>query len=171
MIKNNAKIKKSLSLSDRIAITNIVVNSHFTENETTGEIDYLPYFRELSFVTSFAEIVLEGVEFDENDNIYESIIGDSELNVLYEDWTGTFEYIHICNDVNDMVEFKRQQMIHNKKSSLDNLLDAITDVVKKMDESLNIGENFNQEEVINQIINSISNKEKQPTTLPLSDGE
>ena len=190
MKKNNVKIKGSLSLSDRIAITNIVANNHFSENEVTGEIDYTPYFRELSFINSFAEYVLDGVEFDEEDDIYESVISDIELNDLYDDWTGTFEYIHICNYVNDMVEFKKQQLIHSKKSSLDSLLNTIADVVKKMDESLNmndisallpklvkLGENFNQEEAVNQIINSISTKKKQQTakdkatTLPLSDGE
>lgn len=190
MIKNDVKIKKSLSLSDRIAITNIVVDNHFSENEVTGETNYIPYFRELSFINSFAEYVLDGVVFDEDNNIYESVIGDNELRDLYNDWTGTFDYIQISTDVDVMVEFKKQQLIHNKKSSLDNLLNTITDVVKKMDESLNmndvsalipklakLGENFNQEEVVNQIINSISNKEKQQiakdnvTTLPLSDGE
>lgn len=184
MIKNDAKIKKSLSLSDIMTISNIVTDNHFTENDVTGEISYTPYFRELSFVTSFADFVLKGVEFDEDDNVYESVMGDSKLADLYDDWTRTIEYVHICRYVDDMVDFKKQQLIHNKKSSLDNLLDAITDVVKKMDESLNmgdistllpqlakLGENFNQEEVVNQIINSISNKEKQPTTLPLSDGE
>lgn len=190
MKKNVVKIKGSLSLSDIITISNIVVDNYFTVNDVTGEINYTPYLRELSFVTSFADFVLEGVEFDEEDNIYESVIGDKKLNDLYYDWTRTFEYIQICSYVDDMVEFKKQQLIHNKKSSLDSLLNTITDVVKKMDESLNmndistllpklakLGENFNQEDAVKQIINSISNKEKQQTakdkatTLPLSDGE
>lgn len=184
MKKNDVKIKGSLSLSDRIAITNIVANNHFSENEVTGEIDYTPYFRELSFINSFAEYVLEGVEFDEEDNIYESVINDTDIYTWFSRWTDGNEFELINIDVDDIVEFKKQQLMHNKKSSLDNLLNTITDVVKKMDESLNIndistllpqlaklGENFNQEEVVNQIINSISNKEKQSATLPLSDGE
>lgn len=184
MIKKDAKIKEALSLSDRIAITNIVANNHFSENEITGEVEYVPYFKELAFINSFAEYVLDGVQFDEEDNVYEKIIGDGEIYDLYWSWTMTKDHSLISTDVKDIVEFKKQQLIHNKKSSLDNLLNTITDVVKKMDESLNIndmstllpqlaklGENFNQEEVVNHIINSISNKEKQSATLPHSDGE
>ncbi|MDR2277378.1 MAG: hypothetical protein LBE23_05925 [Vagococcus sp.] len=128
MNKNEVKIKDKLSLSEKAAFINIVVNNCFRENEETGELDYTPYLRELFTINAFATYVLDGVEFTEDDNVYELILGDTELERLYYDWTNkSNDYLQISTNASDMIEFKKQQVL-SKNNTVSNY---VTELLQK----------------------------------------
>jgi len=141
MKKDNLVMKETLTVRERAAMTMDIVDSYFNKNEETGEVVYTPYFRDMAELIAFVTYFIEGISFDENENLYEAIMNDDDVMYFYHEYLN----MHVLrdkinNDVYDIVEFKKQQIIHNNKSSLDSLLDTINEVVKKLDDSLNIKE-------------------------------
>ena len=138
MKKNNAKIKDVITVIDEINVTNAIFNSYFRNGE------YTPYYSGMSEVIAIATNFLDGVEFDKNDLIYDSVLGDPELYSLvlrfYYNIEGTGEaakqnaenglYINIRNriagNVRDMVEYEKQKRIH-ENSEIEELKKLIAD--------------------------------------------
>lgn len=155
MKKTDVRIKDFITMEERIIITNHLVDSYFIEDDD-GSLIYTPYMIDSALTTIFFLYCVEGVEFDEGEKVYESICADEELVELY---TTTLsdnldldssnnkiaKTIHsIMNDVIDMVEFKKQQIIH-KNSTLNNKLLEILEVQKQLETlKLEIAENENK---------------------------
>lgn len=95
-------------------------------------------------------------KMDDNGNplmesVYELVIKDSELFPLYTDMmdaantadAGKFEayehktlltqFLSVLADVTDMVEFRKQQLLHQKRDSVDVFFAALADMVKSVD--------------------------------------
>ena len=129
MKKNNAKIKDVITVIDEINVTNAIFNSYFRNGE------YTPYYSRMAEVIAIATNFLDGVEFDKNDLIYDSVLGDPELYSLvlrfYYNIEDTEEaakqnaenglYINIHNriaaNVRDMVEYEKQKRIHRSEAT------------------------------------------------------
>ena len=125
MKKNNVKIKDNITIADEINAIESIVSSYFTNDE------YTPYYSDIAQVTAISMIFLEGIEFEENDSVYDVVMADEELRNLilkfYYDIDETdearernqqnFEYINIRNrimrHVEEMVDFRKQYLIHN----------------------------------------------------------
>lgn len=138
MKKNNAKIKDVITVIDEINVTNAIFNSYFRNGE------YTPYYSGMSEVIAIATNFLDGVEFDKNDLIYDSVLGDPELYSLvlrfYYNIEDTEEaakqnaenglYINIHNriaaNVRDMVEYEKQKRIH-ANTEIEDLKQLIAD--------------------------------------------
>lgn len=166
MIKNNPRIKNSISLLDRVLMTKEIVDCYFTPNTITGEKLYTPYYSDIAFITSFYTHCVEGIEFgfklDENDevildefdnpveeDVYDTVIADKEVFALFEEYKDVIKYTEkmmtckfaelveqldqVIMDVNDIVEFEKQKLIHCKKDSLAELVDVLSEKVKQID--------------------------------------
>lgn len=95
-------------------------------------------------------------KMDDNGNpvmesVYELVINDSELFPLYTEMmdaantadAGKFEayehktlltqFLSVLADVTDMVEFRKQQLLHQKRDSVDVFFAALADMVKSVD--------------------------------------
>lgn len=138
MKKNNAKIKDVITVIDEINVTNAIFNSYFRNGE------YTPYYSGMAEVIAIATNFLDGVEFDKNDLIYDSVLGDPELYSLvlrfYYNIEDTEEaakqnaenglYINIRNriagNVRDMVEYEKQKRIH-ANTEIEDLKQLIAD--------------------------------------------
>lgn len=135
MIKNNVKIKKNLSLSEKISIINLVVDSYFTENVETKEIEYTPWYKEIGLVSAFGIYVLEGVTFDEDESIYDLIIEDhtnAYEDNLYRRYLLWLEDIEdILNDIEDVVEFRKAKLLQ-PKSELDEMFKSLNKVLETL---------------------------------------
>lgn len=155
MVKTDVKIKDFITMEERAIITNHLVDSYFTENDD-GSLAYTPYMIDPALTTIFFLYCVEGVEFDETEKVYESVCADEELVELYTTTLSTnlkkdsssnkmIETINsIMNDVIDMVEFKKQQIIHNDPV-LNNKMLEILDVQKQLEVlKLKIAENENK---------------------------
>lgn len=142
MKKNDVRIKKEFSLSEKIGIINIAVDSYFTEDDGTGEVLYTPYYKEIGLVTAFGIYALEGVIFDEDESIYEAITSDIDdpcdslnfsLRSHYFRWLESIE--DILDDIKDMVEFRKAKLLQ-PKSELEEMFKAINQVLETTNSKL-----------------------------------
>lgn len=156
MIKENVKIKEYINMEEKVVITNHLVDSYFTE-KSDGTINYTPYMVDVALVTAFFLYCVEGIEFDKEENVYNSVISDEELMNMYtttlsvkldDDEHPNVKLVReinsIMRDVADMVEFKKQQIIHNNSIVNEKLIEILN--MQKQVESLKleIAENENK---------------------------
>ena len=91
MIKHKTTMKQSLSLDDIIAFVEKVVSGYFQEEldengAPTGEVIYTPYFRDQMISALFVQYAVNGLEFEDGENPYVSIVADPELMSMYDKW-------------------------------------------------------------------------------------
>ena len=117
MKKNNVKIKNDIGIADEIIVIESIVDYYFTDGE------YTPYYAEMGKVTAIAQNFLDGVEFDDEDYIYECVMNDDDLykcvnkffvpSTIKSDAQYYNRMERIMKQVEDIVEFKKQKLIHN----------------------------------------------------------
>lgn len=149
MIKDNIKLKQKLTDIEIIGFTQDLANAYFSEDEE-GNVTYTPYLARLQFRLLFYLYCVEGLTFetvtDDSgeivlENILEAVESDEELHSLfkkydngaYDDLPMVTQLTEISADAYDMAEFKKQQLIHDRKDSLAILLDALTTKVETLD--------------------------------------
>lgn len=171
MIKNKVKVIKNISLEERVLMINSIVDAHFDEDET-GKLEYSPLFVEISKVVNFIGHFVIGVTFEENESMYDAVVNDKQLMRIYRRSNKCFK--EILKKVDEIVEYKKAKLIHS--SPLDELLGEITKIVKETNESLNLkdmatllpelaklGKNFNQKEMVAQVLKSMPKDHKKPS--------
>lgn len=155
MIKTDIKVKDFITMEERAIITNHLVDSYFIENDD-GSLTYTPYMIDPALTTIFFLYCVEGIEFDVDEKVYESVCADEELVELYTSTlSGNLDgnssnskivkTIHsIMNDVIDMVEFKKAQIVHSN-SIINNKILEILEAQEKLETlKLEIAENENK---------------------------
>lgn len=156
MTKTNLKVKESLSMEEKVIITNYLADSYFMEKDD-GTIVYTPYMVDSALVIAFFLYCVDGIEFDEDDEIYEIVCNDSELLDVYtttlsinpddsENPSANLVRIinAIMNDVLDMVEFRKQQIIHNNPVQTNKILEILNVQAQLEKLKLEIAENENK---------------------------
>lgn len=127
MIKNKTTMKQSLSLDDIIAFVEKVVSGYFQEEldengAPTGEVIYTPYFREQMISALFVQYAVNGLEFEEGENPYVSIVADPELMSMYDKWKARcsasakksalyYQMEQIENLIDDKLEIEKKKYI------------------------------------------------------------
>lgn len=116
MVKDDPRFKEKFSLQDRINTIEFIVNACFTEDSESGEVAYTPYYRSVAQIISVANYFMEGIEFEEDEDIYSSIQSDEEIKAmidtfLYDGRTGGKILEDIATDVDDIIDFKKRQLI------------------------------------------------------------
>lgn len=158
MIKENVKIKNSLSMSDRILMPQELLEGHFQTDEN-GNIQYTPYYADMMLINSFFLHCVEGLTFeikqDENghnevaENIYETVTADEELMHLYDEffevdkdsikncpYKDTIVQMYgILADVDKMVDFRKELLIHQQEDTLNVLLRTLNEKLSAVDVS------------------------------------
>ena len=85
------------------------------------------------------------------ESVYDAVINDEELFPLYKDIveaaqeedraryeayshkTLLTQFLSVLTDAADMVEFRKQQLLHQKRDSVDEFFEALTEAVKSVD--------------------------------------
>lgn len=154
MKKENIKIKEKISVIEKIEAIKEISDAYFIKNENQ-ESEYTPYFGNMAKLLAFIKYYIEGVIFDDEENLYESITNDNDLMNIYCDATsGNSDFIDILSNVDSIVEFEKSKVLYksiNIKSKFDNLAEPLSSIflsINKKIEELNI----------NDIINSDINK-------------
>ena len=156
MTKTNVKVKESLTMEERVVITNHLVDSYFTEKDD-GTVIYTPYMVDSALIIAFFLYCVDGIEFDDDDKIYEIVCNDPELLDTYTTTLSTnpddsdnpcvnlIRVIKtIMNDVTDIVGFRKQQIIHNNHI-LNNKILEILNMQEQLERlKLEIAENENK---------------------------
>lgn len=156
MVKKDVKVKEYINIEEKVIITNHLIDSYFVKS-LDGIIEYTPYMADVALVTAFFLYCINGIEFDEEENIYNSVIADEELMDMYtttlsvkldDDNHPNIKLIReinsIMRDVADMVEFRKQQIIHDNSILNDKLIE-ILDMQKEIETlRLEIAQNENR---------------------------
>ena len=74
----NVKIKDSITIVDHIDAVEFIVNSYFTNGR------YTPYYVDMAKNVAIATFFLEGVKFEEDDDIYRITCTDEKIKPLVD---------------------------------------------------------------------------------------
>lgn len=150
MTKTNIKVKNisEVTIEDRANAIEIMVNAYFHKNED-GEIEYTPYFRKVGQIIAIVKYFIEGVEFDENESIYNSAVNDNDVKLAVNKVLSCSEFNSLIDDVKDIVEYKKSENIAKLQNEtisvlaykLNTLIDSETEKTKS---ELEAYENFIQ---------------------------
>ncbi len=124
------KIKHSLSLKEATDFINIVSTGCFTEID--GELSYVPYYKEFWLNCCLLSFYVENFKDDSNsERLYDFFMKTPIIQIIL----GTineFQYKGILNSINEAIDFNKQIILRQHKSSLDELLDNINNIVLKL---------------------------------------
>ena len=107
MKKDNVRVKSDITIVDEITAIESLVSYYFTDNE------YTPYYADMAKVTVIAENFLDGVEFESEDYVYQLVMENDDIYECVKDFIDAPLMESIMKQVEDIVEFKKQKLIHN----------------------------------------------------------
>lgn len=148
MKKNNVKIKDSISIIDEISVIESIVASYFTKGK------YTPYYADMAKIIAIAENFLDGVEFDEEDYVYDLVMTNDDIYKLVKKFlynsvnksdSAYFSKMEsIMNQVEDIVDFEKQKIIHNTESFsiLGDMCIAIKDILDSYSKNSELAKTF-----------------------------
>ena len=135
MKKGKIEIKKNISIVDKVNAINLIVSSYFTDGE------YTPYYSKMAEVMAVVTYFIEGIEFDEGEDIYDAVMQDEDLvdivhDILFED-----DMIFVKDNAKDKVEFLKQKIIHSH-ADMDKIIEACNVIIDSLENfsKLNIKE-------------------------------
>ena len=135
MKKGKIEIKKNISIVDKVNAINLIVSSYFTDGE------YTPYYSKMAEVMAVVTYFIEGIEFEEGEDIYDAVMQDEDLvdivhDILFED-----DMIFVKDNAKDKVEFLKQKIIHSH-ADMDKIIEACNVIIDSLENfsKLNIKE-------------------------------
>lgn len=134
MKKNNARIKKNITLKDQLNAIDYIVSCGF-KIDSNGEIDYTPEYIMPGEVEAYALFFLDGLEFDKDEIKYESIMQDNKIMSLITRFFSTNEedsqYAsirnYVINNAYRKIDFRSQVIIHGNP-----VYNQISDFIEKI---------------------------------------
>lgn len=170
MKKDNVRVKSDITIVDEITAIESMVSYYFTDNE------YTPYYVDMAKVTVIAENFLDGVEFESEDYIYQLVMDNDDIYECVkkfidipnsQDKENVDCYVRmekIMKQVDDIVEFKKQKLIHNSDAFaiVGDMCLAVKDILDNYAKNSEIAQKFIsdlQESGINEetLINAVRN--------------
>ena len=135
MKKGKIEIKKNISMVDKVNAINLIVSSYFTDGE------YTPYYSEMAEVMAVVTYFIEGIEFEEGEDIYDAVMQDEELNDMVHDILFEDDMIFVKDNAKDKVEFLKQKIIHSH-ADMDKIIEACNVIIDSLENfsKLNIKE-------------------------------
>ena len=125
MKKGKIEIKKNISMVDKVNAINLIVSSYFTNGE------YTPYYSDMAQVMAVVTYFIEGIEFDEGEDIYDAVMQDEELVDIVHDVLFDDDMMFIKENARDKVEFLKQQIIHSHADT-DKIIEACNVVIDSL---------------------------------------
>lgn len=148
MKKNNVKIKENITFKEELNAIEYITASNFNIDQTTGEVSYTPEFEMAAEFEAIALFFIDGIEFEEEDVIYEQIIKDKDINKLIMQFylkdddkenKKDNDYISIrnfvVNNAQRKIEFTLQKLIHSNPvmDELIHLLSELSNILSNFD--------------------------------------
>ena len=135
MKKGKIEIKKNISMVDKVNAINLIVSSYFTDGE------YTPYYSDMAQVMAVVTYFMEGIEFEEGEDIYNAVMQDEELSDIVHDMLFEDELIFVKDNAKDKVEFIKQKIIHSH-ADMDKIIEACNVIIDSLENfsKLNIKE-------------------------------
>ena len=108
-IEKNVRIKKDITIYDLANVIETIVPFIIRKDE--DGITYTPYYEELGTHVGIAKYLIEGIEFEKDDDILDEISNNKKLSELIAQFStiNPKDYSFIMNNVTDIVEQKKQE--------------------------------------------------------------
>lgn len=134
MKKTAMKLKESLTLTEKVMAINNIVSSNFMDD------DYTPYYDKLSRITTIIRYFIDGIELEDEDNLFELYDSDKELrnmvdsvlhgdinnNTLEDDW------LFVMMQAADKIDFMKRKLIHHNYD-LEKIVDAANVIIDSLE--------------------------------------
>lgn len=161
MKKDNVRIKENISFVDKVNVIKEIVASYFVAG------NYTPYYRERATVIAIVNNFIEGIEFETEEEVYDSVCEDIEIMEIVEKFKTTHHMCMINKNVDDIVEFEKQRIIHGSSD-----LETIAEFCKMISNVLSNFSNLRLDlitpeaiEVGKELVNKMKNQEITEETL------
>jgi hypothetical protein len=130
------KLKKTqLTFAETLRIVEDAVSACFEMDDEGNDIGFRPEIKDVSLQCAFYENYVDGKlseDFDEAFATYMAIdidgIYPNNKDFNYSQW------IQICHAVSDGIEFRKQKMLNDKKSSMDEAFDSLNTLLTTLNE-------------------------------------
>lgn len=108
-IEKNVRIKKDITIYDLANVIDTIVPFIIRKDESG--ITYTPYYKELGMRIGIAQYLIEGIEFEEDDDVLVEITNNKKLSELINQFSSISpkDYSFILSNVTDIVEQKKQE--------------------------------------------------------------
>lgn len=108
-IEKNVRIKKNITIYDLANVIDTIVPFIIRKDE--DGITYTPYFKELGVKIGIAKYLIEGIEFEEDDDILDEITNNKKLSELIDSFfvVNVINYEFIMDNVKDIVDLKKKE--------------------------------------------------------------
>lgn len=156
MKKENMKIKEIITFEDKASAIEYICNSLFDFDEEGDIIDYSPYYIEPAQVCAIMNYFVEGIEFENEESVYDVAIADKEVNdvvnsfflkstttknpkLTYPQEVMKFVMSHVI----EKVEYMKEKAIHIPTYRKDMVGEAIVELINVLSskaEELNVSE-------------------------------
>jgi len=138
MKKNNPEIKNeyTLTMQDEIDAITMIANIFFKDIENEdGTIStiYTPYLEKIGQVNAISRYFISGIEFEENEDVYNSVMNDKDIRPLIDNFSVPFDkdvkniefhqkiFCDVMDKVYDIVDYRKAvnlAQIQNESNSV-----------------------------------------------------
>lgn len=134
------QIRRSLPLFDMVNFAEDVANGCFVnvENEDGAvELRYAPYYKDIYIGRNILKYYTNIKEIDSLDRLENLVFGDSfGIVSIIKDNINLNQLDEILKAIDDLIDFRKQELLNNKKSGLDSLVDGLNKVLKTIDKKI-----------------------------------
>ena len=144
MIKTEPRLKE-LSIDDKGNIIETVSDFVIGRDEN-GLVYYMPYLKEYAMVVALALHAIDGVTFEKDDNVYDSATKDEDIYALIKYFLNDKInlVVEIENQIDDVIDFKKNYIIHNNHILTNKILDILEVQKSVEDMKIDIGKKENR---------------------------
>lgn len=134
------QIRHSLPLFDMGGFVEDVVNGVFVdvENEDgVAETKYAPYYKDIYIGKNILKYYTNIKEIDSVDRLEKLVFGDGfGIIDIVKDNINLSQFDEILKAIDDLIDFRKRELLNNKKSGLDNLVDSLNSILKNIDKKI-----------------------------------
>lgn len=115
MIKDNMRIKESITLQDRINAIETIVSFYFMDG------DYTPYYKDEGEISAVIRNFIDGIEFEKGESVFSAYYNDEDLRKLVN--------MFILKPVDKEPESEEDERIQNSIRELYDMMETIREYV------------------------------------------
>lgn len=115
MIKDNMRIKESITLQDRINAIETIVSFYFMDG------DYTPYYKDEGEISAVIRNFIDGIEFEKGESVFSAYYNDENLRKLVN--------MFILKPVDKEPESEEDERIQNSIRELYDMMETIREYV------------------------------------------
>ena len=178
-VDNVVKIKENISDLDLGNVIETVVE-FMIRKDNDGYIIYTPYYQRYGLIVGISKYLIEGIKFDKDDDIFDEVVGNESVNQVLNSFINNSKSMqYILDSVSDIVEFRKQEFLHDYSDIKERLLKCMEQEKKLNDLNLEIAKKQNTiltqqikaNEFNEQVMNSMTPDEVKALNDKLLSGE